>query len=343
MGAVVGGSVVVFLKFFHAIGGMGSGLGDGVYPSSEKRVFNRMGAIGNRRHACDAHRRGSAIPRAVERDLRRDARKGKTGCGLSHFDVRAARVFRRGGYANAREDFAGSQCGGEQSEEKVRRLHRALAAWPGNVELGIEGEHGGRPIRRGVRMGDAAAHRAPIANLHIADLACGFGQEPAFGRQQAMAFDGVMRRQRADGDGLMARRHFFQPADAAQVDDDRRRGKTQFHQRNQAVTAGEHFGVLAVFPHQTHRFLQGFGGVVIEGNHRLFSRMSFQSFSGRKGKSMCRTPKGFSASITALAIAGVEPIVPASPTPLTPMGLTGDGVTVLPSSKRGKSCALGKA
>ena len=40
------------------------------------------------------------------------------------------------------------------------------------------------------------------------------------------------------------------------------------------------------------------------------------------------TPRGRRASTTALITAGVEAMVPASPTPLTPMGLNGVGVTV---------------
>ena len=248
---------------------MGSGLGDGVFPSAEKRVFDCACAIGSRGHAGNAHRDRSATARAVEGDLGRDAREGKAGRGLPHFDVRAGRVVGRGGDANAREDFPGSQCSGEQAEEKVSRRQRAFAAWPGNVELCIEGEHGRGPIRRWVRMGDATAHRAPVANLHVADFRCGFGQQAAFARQQAMAFDRVVRRQRANSDGLVARNHFFEAGNAAQVDDDRRRGKAQFHQGNQAVTAGHHAGVVAVFPHQAHRALQGFGCVVVKGSHRF--------------------------------------------------------------------------
>src|SRR5207244_3904189 len=69
----------------------------------------------------------------------------------------------------------------------------------------------------------------------------------------------------------------------------------------------------------------------------------FQIFSERTGMSMCVMPSGDSASTIALTTAGVDPIVPASPTPLTPIGFTGDGVTVRSSSNSGKSCARGTA
>ena len=40
---------------------------------------------------------------------------------------------------------------------------------------------------------------------------------------------------------------------------------------------------------------------------------------------------------------GLGPMVPASPTPFAPSGLTGVWVTVLSGSKRGKSLARGSA
>ena len=55
------------------------------------------------------------------------------------------------------------------------------------------------------------------------------------------------------------------------------------------------------------------------------------------------TPSGRSASITALVTVGEAAIVPASPTPLTPSVLTGDGVSVRSVSKLGSSAAVGSA
>ncbi len=71
--------------------------------------------------------------------------------------------------------------------------------------------------------------------------------------------------------------------------------------------------------------------------------MRRQSFSGRSIMSMCFTPNSLSASTAAFTMLGVEPSVPASPTPFAPNGLHGVGVTVASSSKRGKSIARGIA
>ena len=57
--------------------------------------------------------------------------------------------------------------------------------------------------------------------------------------------------------------------------------------------------------------------------------MAFQTRSGVAGMSMWRTPRWDEASTTAFCTAGVAPIVPASPMPLTPSGLTSVGVSMV--------------
>ena len=56
---------------------------------------------------------------------------------------------------------------------------------------------------------------------------------------------------------------------------------------------------------------------------------------------MSSTPRCRIASITALTTAGVEAMVPASPTPLTPSGFVVAGVVVRPVSNDGRSAAVG--
>ncbi len=59
------------------------------------------------------------------------------------------------------------------------------------------------------------------------------------------------------------------------------------------------------------------------------------------GMSMWRTPRWDTASITALWMAGVEPMVPDSPMPLAPSGLRGLGVSVFEVSNEESSAADG--
>ena len=63
-------------------------------------------------------------------------------------------------------------------------------------------------------------------------------------------------------------------------------------------------------------------GMVQEGRpSAAAARRARQTRCGDAGMSMCRTPRGASASMIAFCTAGVEPMVPASPMPLAPSGL----------------------
>src|ERR1044071_5686867 len=75
----------------------------------------------------------------------------------------------------------------------------------------------------------------------------------------------------------------------------------------------------------------------------FFPSHKLQIFCGVSGMSMWLMPNGASASTTALTIAGVDPIVPASPMPLMPSGFTGVGVSVRAKLKCGKLAARGTA
>ena len=73
------------------------------------------------------------------------------------------------------------------------------------------------------------------------------------------------------------------------------------------------------------------------------SLMARQTRSGVQGISRWRTPRWLRASTTAFWTAGIEPIVPDSPMPFAPSGLSGVGVSVFSVSNEGSSAALGMA
>src|SRR5690606_15078734 len=99
-------------------------------------------------------------------------------------------------------------------------------------------------------------------------------------------------------------------------------------------------GFSAAFGKQSYRLVYRTGPRVLKsaGNHcaTLPLLRTFHIFSGVRGISSSLTPNGFSASMTALTTAGVAAIVPVSPIPLTPRGLTGEGVSVKAVSNFGK-------
>src|SRR5215468_3049426 len=97
--------------------------------------------------------------------------------------------------------------------------------------------------------------------------------------------------------------------------------------------------------HEQHAVLDVRGDVLaVDGQFDLHFALAFwiavQTRSGVVGMSMCRTPRCESASITAFCTAGVAPMVPASPMPLTPSGFSVVGVSLVTSSKLGSSAAV---
>src|SRR5262249_20046535 len=121
--------------------------------------------------------------------------------------------------------------------------------------------------------------------------------------------------------------------------------QAKFHQRNKAWTASDQLRLTPRCLQPGQSIIQRCRALVFEcgGNHAWPPRMMRHSFSGRSIMSMCLTPNSLSASTAAATMQGVEPSVPASPIPFAPNGFTGVGVTVLSSSKRGKSVARGMA
>ena len=69
--------------------------------------------------------------------------------------------------------------------------------------------------------------------------------------------------------------------------------------------------------------------------------MAFQTRIGVHGITMSVTPNGRSASMTPLTMAGVEAIVPASPTPLAPSSFFSAGDSVRSVMKSIRSGAVG--
>src|SRR5204862_6811972 len=102
---------------------------------------------------------------------------------------------------------------------------------------------------------------------------------------------------------------------------------------------------LGILPpaEQLDGVLDGLGDLVVErcGNHRFASSSARQTRSGVAGIWMSVTPSAASASQTALITAAGEAIAPVSPTPFTPSGFVGLGVSVRWSSQRGNSAAEG--
>src|SRR5215831_924617 len=136
----------------------------------------------------------------------------------------------------------------------------------------------------------------------------------------------------------------------ADVDDRLRLREPQLHHRQERVPAGQR-PHAAVDRQQLDRLVEAGRPVVRElrwtlcvhggSSQLLAASIARHTRSGVNGMSTFLIPSGASASITAFTTAGVEAIVPVSPAPFTPSGLTSVGVTVRSSSITGTKSALG--
>src|SRR3989475_615545 len=179
---------------------------------------------------------------------------------------------------------------------------------------------GGRPDGR----------RAHVAALVVADLTGDFSQQGQLLFDHRRVLDRHVAGQRADAQLVPVFLDVVEVLQAVDVDDCRRLRESEPHQRNQAVPTGEHLCVLSIFAEQLGRLLHRGGTCVFEcgWNHLLAPFIMCQSLSGVAGMSTCLMPSGLSASQMALITAALAAMVPASPIPLTPKELVGEGVTV---------------
>src|SRR5262249_46885538 len=129
--------------------------------------------------------------------------------------------------------------------------------------------------------------------------------------------------------------------DATDVDEQRRAREAQLHRGQERVPACEELGVV-VASEQRDRVIDALGDLVVErrGDHDLTSSIAFQTRSGVAGSGTSVTPRCDSASTIALITAGAAAIVPVSPTPFTPSGLSAV-VSMRSVSNEGSSAADG--
>src|SRR5690349_18111854 len=71
--------------------------------------------------------------------------------------------------ANFAEYLTRLQIRSQQIDEEVRGFHRTLAIWSNKNQIRVEREHGSGPVSGRIGMREAAANRALVAYLHVAD------------------------------------------------------------------------------------------------------------------------------------------------------------------------------
>ncbi len=148
--------------------------------------------------------------------------------------------------------------------EELRRRDRPLAVRPACDEVRIEREQDGGKVGCRVAVGDGAADGAAVTDLGVADLCGGIRKQRAVLDEHRATCELGVSRERADRDRVAVRAHVAQVVEPSDVDEERRAGEAQAHERDQRVAAGEELRVL-VSAEQLDGLLDGAGAPVLEG------------------------------------------------------------------------------
>ena len=148
--------------------------------------------------------------------------------------------------------------------KKSPRRDRALAAGSSHHEVSVEGEEHRGKVGGRVAVRDGAADGAAVANLRVADLPRGVGDDGALLAQERARRDVVVAGQRADRDPIAVVLDVREVGEPSDVDEKGRLGEAQLHERQQRVPAGQQLRVLAL-PEQADRVVDGGRNLVVEG------------------------------------------------------------------------------
>src|ERR1019366_6084063 len=186
-----------------------------------------------------------------------------------------------------------------------------------------------------------------VTNLRVGDRLGGLAQQERMRCHHGGPSHVVVRRHGADHDGVAILADPAQGLDPAQIDDDLRCGQAQPEDRDKALATRQYLDV-AGRTEQPQRLLEARRGMVVKAcrDHCAPSLIEAawsarHTLCGAQGMATSCTPRCLMASRTPLTMAGVEAIVPASPTPLTPRSFVVDADTVRSVMNDGRSAALG--
>src|SRR5438445_304526 len=151
-----------------------------------------------------------------------------------------------------------------------------------------------------------------------------------------------MPRQRADRERVTPLPDVRQLLEPPDVNEQRRTRDPQPQHGQQRMPACKELRVLPL-AEQGQRVTHRLRDLVVErcGNHDRTSSSARQIRSGVAGIAMSTMPSAARASTTAFITAAGDAIAPVSPTPFTPSGFVGLGVSTRSSSHRGSSAADG--
>ena len=144
---------------------------------------------------------------------------------------------RRDRHDDVGHELLWAEGGRKRAEKHVCEGEIAHPVGGSNREVGPEREQHGGHVRRGVGMHDAAADRPEVAYLQVADPARALGDRLETGGKFG-AHELAPRRQRPDVHCAVSHLDAAQ-VESGDVDDERRAGDAQLHDRDERLPAGD--------------------------------------------------------------------------------------------------------
>src|ERR1700722_3436764 len=174
-------------------------------------------------------------------------------------------------------------------------------------------------------MREAAADGPSIARLPMADMPERLGKQWEFFLDDRCVLRRMLPHHRADAQCVAVHLDRIQARHRIEIDQVGGTGETKIEQRHQRLPARQHAGVVQ-FRQQDEKLRARTRGMIAKRSRlhpAAFSAANIRA--GVMGNSVMVTPKSRNASSTAEVTAAEAAIVPLSPAPLMPSGLSGVG------------------
>jgi len=151
-----------------------------------------------------------------------------------------------------------------RAREELARRDAALAVRPAEHDLAVEREDDRGQLGGRVGVDDAADDRAAVAHRGMGDLAEGLGDERRGARDLLGALDGRLPRPRPDRQPAVVEADVVELVDVVDVDEVRRLGDAEVHQRHKTLTARQDARLLPGRRQHGDRLARARGTVVGE-------------------------------------------------------------------------------
>jgi hypothetical protein len=164
------------------------------------------------------------------------------GAGTSGTRTRPADL----GHADLGEQLVGLEGGLEEAPEELGDGDSPLATVTLDDERGVEREQECGKVRGRIPVRDGPTDRSPVAHLVVAYLGRHRAQRRAVGSKHVARLEIAVAGQRTHREVVVGVAHVGELAHASNIDEHRRGGEPQLHEREQRHTAGEDLGIVPV-------------------------------------------------------------------------------------------------